>query len=1107
MTTLQYKGMETILQQIGAIQMRRRMTAIMTALIATTAIAIAALDVILPAAGLWPNQPPALFRWGMLFLLLGIWVFAVAWYLVRSLFWKETIAQTARQIEQVQPELRNDFINSILLSNDRQQVSPELVQLAIHEAARRSSHIDMSPATSMRTLRNWSIAAGAALLVLIGLKMFAPNLLNRGWSAIFTPTQHIATVGKIKIESVSPGDARYFVGEPVRIIATVDNPTGKDLKALLRIEGQEPILMYGDEENATFTFTDQARKDFYYSVEIEGTVWPQDKPYYQIKVAQKIDLQKLEVMYDYPEYTNLKSIAIEGKGDLEAIVGTKATVRVTLGEYAPSAWVDVRGKAPLRMEHKETPAGHVYERSFTIEEPGSYRIELRDSRNEAFQFYPSAGGDKGDYFTIKPLADRPPVIEFITPTSNAIVKAGGSLDTRIRVADDYGIADVKLYVGQAEDDDLGTAPAVPGEGNALPVSDLKADHLIGKDKGIVTYSIKVPKDLPEGAMMDFYATVTDNKPNTPQTTATYKLRITVQDAAKIAEEKAKQFEELRKRLFAMLEIQEHERVNTALAGTMKDLGDIQSKGREIVAGQTKLRELMVDLVEDFDFAPEMVMVQQAVAGMMRDEAPLAINQARVLTGLGAVRENADACTLLGRTQNRILSTLQGLLAIMPSLAKDKPDEKSSKTGTEMPQDVEEKLRGLRNDMDDLIEAQQKIIKDSMPLRKKPQDAFTPEDMALFEELKQRQDDWEKFMQSKFDDFSKIGEQDFSNPALMKEIIAVKSDITMAKDALKQKAEEIATALEDNGIENARTLKSNLEKWLPEAPDRTKWQMEDMLDQDNTEQPALPTELQDLMGDLLEEEEDLFDDMEDASGKFNQSGDAIGWDAAEGPISNENAQGVTGNALPNQNEMQGRAGQGRTGQSSGEMVEDKAVEKGGRKTPTRLGNEPFQQGKIEDKSDESKGGATGGGKIAGMGQQGLEGPLPPPLKEALDRIAGKQATLINKAERLQMQFDTADLSNFKLTRAIVLMNKVRDDLENGRYENALRAREAIRENLKDAKLHLTGDNITVRTDASAGMPKYVVDDMNDAALRNLPEEYKEALQEYFRKLNAGGDDEM
>ena len=181
--------------------------------------------------------------------------------------------------------------------------------------------------------------------------------------------------------------------------------------------------------------------------------------------------------------------------------------------------------------------------------------------------------------------------------------------------------------------------------------------------------------------------------------------------------------------------------------------------------------------------------------------------------------------------------------------------------------------------------------------------------------------------------------------MLKELIAIKTDVTMAKDALSAKAVEIATALEDNGIENAKTLTTNIEKWLPDTPDRQKWEMEDPTTSRPTpSSPTCPAELEDLVGDLLEQEEDLFDQMDDLTSKYTQSGDkGIGWDAMDGPISNMNAQGVTGNQLPNTNEMGGRSGEGRQGKSSGEFVEDEAVGKGGRRTPTRLTPEPFQQG--------------------------------------------------------------------------------------------------------------------------------------------------------------------
>jgi len=1116
--------MDVILQQISAIQLRRRFIAILTAVVAFVTIGLGAIVVLVPLAAAWTGQPPAWFRWTMLAMLVGVWVWALVWYVVRSLLWKETVAQTARQIESVQPDLRNDFINSILLAKDKQQASPELVQMAIHEAARRAGGIDMSPATSMRRTGRWSIAAGAGLLLLIGLHALAPGMMSRGWAAMLSPTQYLAQIGSVAIIGVSPGDARVFMGEQVKIVATVDNPSGKPLDARLLIEGQDPIPMYGDETNSTFTFVDTARGDVNYAVEIGGSRFPLAKPYYSIEVMKKAELEKIELVLTYPEYTGKKPDTIEGKGDVEAITGTEVAVRVTMRGSIPPDWsamMDFKGGSPKRMTHKTTPDGHLFEGAFTVNDAGSYRVELRDSRNDLFQCVPASGGAKGDYFNIKPLKDRPPTIEFIVPTSNATVKAGGTLDTRMRVTDDYAITDVSLYIGRVEGDSDEDAVQdnelpTPGMDGFDAVSDLNFSMVQGKDRGVVPYTIKVPRDLPEGAMLDFYATVTDNKPGTPQRAVTYKMRITVQDPTKLAAEKARLYEELQKKLFEMLELQEHQRVNTALASKMTDLKDIQAKGKAILdgdtlenrryGGQVRLRAMMIDLVEKFDFPPEMVMVQQAVAGLSQTEAPLAIEQAQVLIGLGAVRERTEACTLLGGTQNRIINALQGLLAIMPSLAREKnEDYKEPQNGYDLPSDVQDKLAELKTEMEDLIESQRKIIKESAPLGKKPVDEFTNEDFELLEKLKTQQTDWEKFMKDKFTDFSKLSNMDFSNPSVMKEILAVKSDITMAKDALASKSSEIATALEDNGIENAKSLKSNLEKWLTESPPHGKWQMEAPGDgQENVEMPELPKDLQDLVGDLLEEEEDLFEEMEDNSSKYNQSGDAIGWDALDGPISNMNAQGVTGNALPKNNDIEGRSGEGRQGRASGEMVEDEAQGKGGRRTPTRLENNPFQKGQIKDKSEEAPGGSTGGGKRAGWGEEGLEGPVPPPTKDT-ERIAGKQATLLNRAERIQNEFEQADLSNFKLLQSIVQMNKVRDALENNRYENALRAQQGVVENLRKARLYLSGD-IDIRTDASVGMPKYVQQEINDAANRNLPEEFKEPLQEYYRVLSTGLGDE-
>ncbi len=55
-----------------------------------------------------------------------------------------------------------------------------------------------------------------------------------------------------------------------------------------------------------------------------------------------------------------------------------------------------------------------------------------------------------------------------------------------------------------------------------------------------------------------------------------------------------------------------------------------------------------------------------------------------------------------------------------------------------------------------------------------------------------------------------------------------------------------------------------EVWQIDYP--IKWAMEALDQQQNFEMPELPTELEDLVGDLLEQEEELFNEMEDVTSK-------------------------------------------------------------------------------------------------------------------------------------------------------------------------------------------------------------------------------------------------
>jgi len=925
----------------------------------------------------------------------------------------------------------------------------------------------------------------------------------------------------VPLVRLTPRDATVFSGQPVTLKAEIRNPAGRPVEATVVFDNGDAERMVPAGGHTIFSLIrNDVKQSFRYAVEICGSRWPTDKPFYEVSVIKNVTLENIALNYDYPAYTGRADRTAPRRDPADTSViavpqGTRLTVMGHLTGPGRQVTIETRGGKTVAME--PWPGHKVFTATIPVIADGGFRLIVGDGRG-AKRAYPESTDPVPTYYRIHAVPDKEPAVRFVAPNRDVSAAPGETVRLRFTATDDYGLSSVDLLAGLEK--------AKPARVHAWQQG-LKA-------RGVYEFDYVVDKGLPDdrGLVIVYHATATDTRnvgaKMGPQTTASAKYKIRVENQGKVAAERARRHEELRRRLMALLKMQLPQRVNTGLclqrhkrlvtltsekgaAGTIAEItAEIKKVSAEIHTVQGKIKGDMVNLVKTFPFDAEMATIQQALALLSANEAHTAIEQARIyadiLTGQGkpgpdlATRRD-QAAQALGRTQLKVIRTLEMLLAIMPALAR-KDAEKPQPDGADMPAEVREKLEKLTTELEKFIEAEKKAIEATKRLVKKPVDTFTEDDEKLLKDLIATQDKWEKFLNESFADFSKLAEQDFSNPAMLKELLSVKNDVTMAKDALAKKATEIATPAEENAAKTvAEQEMDNIEKWLPDEPDRVKWSMEDPAGgQKNDEMTELPTELEDLVGDLLEEEEDLFDDMADLSAKSSTSGEkGLGWDALDGPISSMAAKGVTGNQLPNPSEISGRSGEGRTGKSTGEFVEDKAVGKGGRRTPTRLTPEPFQKGQVDDKSTEPPGGATGGGKFSGSGAEGLEGPVPPEIAKELKRMAGKQAQLVNRAERIRSRFKVGDYSNFKLLQAITLMDRVRDDLERYRFHNALRARKDTVGAIRQTQMMLSG-KVDITVDATSAMPKYIRDDIHDARSRKYPAEYRGALEQYYRKIS-------
>lgn len=520
---------------------------------------------------------------------------------------------------------------------------------------------------------------------------------------------------------------------------------------------------------------------------------------------------------------------------------------------------------------------------------------------------------------------------------------------------------------------------------------------------------------------------------------------------------------------------------------------------QVMQRQAEISSSLAEIARKMDAEnPAEQRLRAVLHALASTESARALEAMQTLARSTDPAERERAAVLLRSSQDRIIEIIEKILGIVTSL-KTAAEPLKEERGSDLSDLEKEKFRELADKLKEFLEQQKKVVDGTTSLAKLPVDDFTPQEEEQLKQLAAAEDQLSRFLKDTHSDLSKMAEQDFSNPALLRELVEIYTEVEMARDALQKKTVELAVPHEEAGVELAENMLSNIERWLMDTPDRIRWQMEEPLADYEIPMAELPEQLQDIVGQLMEQEEDLMEDIEDATSGWADSIDkGAGWTAMDGPISNWSARGVTGNMLPNTSEISGRSGEGRTGKSAGEFVEDTAVGKGGRRTPTRLTPDAFQKGVVDDRSPEPAGGATGGGKISGAGAEGLEGPVPQQLQQRLRALAGRQAELRNKAERVEVMFRNFSYPTEPISQTVRRMKDMEAALARGDVAQIARTRNVLLRDIQDAHAFLAGE-VRINRDRSVGLPPELQEEIMDAAGEPSPGAYDDLLRAYFQVL--------
>ncbi len=294
-------------------------------------------------------------------------------------------------------------------------------------------------------------------------------------------------------------------------------------------------------------------------------------------------------------------------------------------------------------------------------------------------------------------------------------------------------------------------------------------------------------------------------------------------------------------------------------------------------------------------------------------------------------------------------------------------------------DATEVINNVAKHLDEMEKKQARIAEVTRDLKARgPMDDEAREKLA---EMDKEQEEMADLVEQLANDLYQFPELPVCNElnAKMREVY---EDVLQALDSENLPSIEIAVQKEDSLLDAIRNTKERIEDvemWLPDVPDHFVWNMESFDTDEFPDIPLvpLPDELEDLVGELLEQAESIDAQSQDNTCNNIVADMEMGWAVMDGPMPCFSAKGKSGNTRPNDNEMTGRSGAGREGQSTGELVENHVKGYEGRQTHARRTQDQFQSGMVtEDEDSTLDARATGGGKLGGESEtQGMFGNAP------------------------------------------------------------------------------------------------------------------------------------
>jgi len=993
--------------------------------------------------------------------------------------------------ERGHPEFRNGLINALQLGRVTQPgYSPQLVARIVADAATATEGVDLSDSLDTRPAKRAGALAGATVSVMILYALvFSPRFFN-GLARVLLPVADVApyTATRVFDDSIRPGNARVPEGSTVAIRAQLGGVIPPSAR-LLRRSGGGPWATseMGPDQKTGGLFAaavPQVAESFEYQV-VAGDGRSQT---YRVQVVKRPRVEGIALTYAPPAYTAKKPRRVpDSDGEITGVAGTAVSVELKATKPLKEAsFVTERGEI---LAFSRAADGRAWTATFLIgagamkagagpadarriDGPSRYQIKLLDT--DGYE------GSDPLWRSIAATGDLAPSVTIADPGRDMQVRPGAVVPITVDARDDYGVGPVRLVYRVNDETTVQELAAFPHGGSpSLGTSDR------------FEWTLSGPK-LVAGALVQYWAVAADRNTVTgPGTSESRRFSLFLTTPEQAVARLDLEVSDYARMLESLVRLQKENRAQAASGGPFDTLLKRQMLVRTNTGRLSRAMEKAALPVQTIVEA-----LDALAAGPMADAVKL-FESGRDAAGPAKAAEARDRSLPV---QDRIIAQLEALLARLQrnEQAKDAL-RKLAKTDKPGHQATTKVLGEMIKDLDRLTAEQKELEAKFEAMPKKSVDEYKEEQAKAGKEQDDLLKAWEKWAKGSIAELAKLPTGFVDDFQMRADVNKIFEEIEKA--ANRPKAEKVEVALEDLGAALATKMLEDLEMWMPDAPDASKWVLEEPLDKKPMKIPEmpLPTALEDMVGDLLQKADEFDEEADDVTSAWGDNLNQAGWGVGDGPISSFSAKGKTGNDLPNNMEIGGRAGDGRRGKSSGQMVGDTARALEGRKTPARVNNERYEPGQLKQEGRSDPNGSTGGGKKAGSGRKGLQGGTPPDFVRDIGRLTEKQAGLRDKADQVAKKLETAGVVNRRLNDSITLMKSAEQDLRDLRYQDAARKRRVSIGMLKSA---LTDKDPTTAAQLSRArdLPAQLRTELLQAADEGYPPGYESLLKSYFKALS-------